>query len=354
MGTVLGDNSENVAIVLQGTGNCTTRQFTLQDNWHIEYTCQIPAKIEAVPADMSQSTVLYETPGKLPPPTNPTYIGSARSASVAKGGTYSFNITTSGLWQITIYENGFTKDLRIAGATPDSPANTPASATPAPSTTAPPFPFQPGGMPTTSPGRLVASFNGGSNLDKSQEFIVNNNWEVDWTVLGPSYKITLVPTDGSPPLVLVDKTAPNDASNASPNPTPPQTPPPGYPPQPYGMNFVSRSQKGSSFQSIGGSFTLQVVSKTPWFIHIYEVNGASQTASATTLSGTPGATATTPSPAPSVKLTDDQERAVVLITGDNAEGTGFLVKMPDGPAVVTNIHVISNNPNLKVTLVTVI
>ena len=53
--------------------------------------------------------------------------------------------------------------------------------------------------------------------------------------------------------------------------------------------------------------------------------------------------------APTVKLPEDQARAVVLIAGDNAEGTGFLVKTADGPVVVTNIHVISNNPNLKIT-----
>jgi hypothetical protein len=52
---------------------------------------------------------------------------------------------------------------------------------------------------------------------------------------------------------------------------------------------------------------------------------------------------------PTVKLTEDQTRAVVLIKGDNAEGTGFLVKTADGPVVYTNIHVISNNPNLKIT-----
>jgi V8-like Glu-specific endopeptidase len=46
---------------------------------------------------------------------------------------------------------------------------------------------------------------------------------------------------------------------------------------------------------------------------------------------------------------EDEARAIVLITGDNAEGTGFMIKTPDGPAVVTNIHVIANNPNLKVT-----
>jgi len=54
-------------------------------------------------------------------------------------------------------------------------------------------------------------------------------------------------------------------------------------------------------------------------------------------------------PAPIAKLSEDQARAVVLIKGDNAEGTGFIVKTPDGPAVVTNLHVIANNPNLKIT-----
>ena len=53
--------------------------------------------------------------------------------------------------------------------------------------------------------------------------------------------------------------------------------------------------------------------------------------------------------APTVKLTEDQARAVVLVKGDNAEGTGFLVKTADGPVVYTNIHVISDNPNLKIT-----
>jgi hypothetical protein len=37
-----------------------------------------------------------------------------------------------------------------------------------------------------------------------------------------------------------------------------------------------------------------------------------------------------------------------VIKGDVAEGTGFLVKGPDGPAVVTNLHVLSANPNVKI------
>ena len=60
--------------------------------------------------------------------------------------------------------------------------------------------------------------------------------------------------------------------------------------------------------------------------------------------------ATTPAPtAPAASLTADQARAVVLIKGDNAEGTGFMVKTPDGPVVITNIHVLANNPNIKIT-----
>jgi len=53
--------------------------------------------------------------------------------------------------------------------------------------------------------------------------------------------------------------------------------------------------------------------------------------------------------APGTQLTEDQARAVVLIKGDNAEGTGFMIRTPSGPAVITNIHVIANNPNLKIT-----
>jgi S1-C subfamily serine protease len=52
---------------------------------------------------------------------------------------------------------------------------------------------------------------------------------------------------------------------------------------------------------------------------------------------------------PPVALTDDQARAVVLISGDNAQGTGFMIKTPGGPAILTNIHLIANNPNLKIT-----
>jgi len=49
-----------------------------------------------------------------------------------------------------------------------------------------------------------------------------------------------------------------------------------------------------------------------------------------------------------VKANSDWDSAVVMIKGDKAEGTGFLVHMPDGPAVVTNLHVLSSNPHFHV------
>jgi S1-C subfamily serine protease len=63
----------------------------------------------------------------------------------------------------------------------------------------------------------------------------------------------------------------------------------------------------------------------------------------------PAAAAPAAATAPGGPMTTDQARAVVLIQGDNGEGTGFLIKTADGPSIVTNIHVIANNPNLKVT-----
>ena len=77
-----------------------------------------------------------------------------------------------------------------------------------------------------------------------------------------------------------------------------------------------------------------------------------RSADAEEASDTPAApTAVTPaadSSKPASKLTQEQADAVVLVKGDNAEGTGFLIKTPQGPVVVTNQHVIFNNPNLTI------
>jgi len=44
----------------------------------------------------------------------------------------------------------------------------------------------------------------------------------------------------------------------------------------------------------------------------------------------------------------DEDNAVVMIKGDQSEGTGFLVRLPDGPVVITNLHVLASNPHLHV------
>ena len=67
-------------------------------------------------------------------------------------------------------------------------------------------------------------------------------------------------------------------------------------------------------------------------------------------SPTPVPPAPTPDAAPApAKLTEAQARAVVVIKGDNAEGTGFLVKTATGPMIITNQHVLEANPHLQIT-----
>jgi hypothetical protein len=82
---------------------------------------------------------------------------------------------------------------------------------------------------------------------------------------------------------------------------------------------------------------------------IYRLSTGTDNADAADEAEAPATPAAPEHNAPTVKLTEDQARAIVLIKGDKAEGTGFLVQTKDGPAVVTNIHVISSNPNLKIT-----
>ena len=59
---------------------------------------------------------------------------------------------------------------------------------------------------------------------------------------------------------------------------------------------------------------------------------------------TPSITPPTPPPP---ALTDDQAHTVVTIKGDNAQGAGFLMRSPDGTFVVTHLHLLAANPNVK-------
>jgi hypothetical protein len=209
---------------------------------------------------------------------------------------------------------------------------------------------------------VVQKFNG-TDLDTSTAtFTVQDKWEVFWFFPMP-VNITLLTADGT----VVS----------------------GY----HGAG------RGSCYQPKGGTFYLQINSaspstiKIPWECVVAEVGSGTTlnrddvgpmlgvpsrsnyappdtvlppgsvqptpesttnttfnpAAPGTNADGTPATPPPPSQPAPLVKLTEDQARAVVLIKGDNAEGTGFLIKTMDGPAVVTNLHVIGNNPNLKIT-----
>lgn len=144
---------------------------------------------------------------------------------------------------------------------------------------------------------------------------------------------------------------------------------------------ASGSLKGSLYQPKGGTFSLQInrgvgAGTSPWHISVVEI-GLAMAANGTNAATNyfppqsipaPGSTNTASAPvAPAASaraadsaansapaspvagsLTEDQAHAVVVIKGDYMEGTGFLVKTADGPAVVTNLHVISANPNVKI------
>ncbi len=201
------------------------------------------------------------------------------------------------------------------------------------------------GIPGRAQTHVVQKFDGNSSTTTAP-FTVNDKWEVVWNTPMP-LRITLLSSDGT----IVAGTA--------------------------GMF------RGSFYLPKGGTYYLQVNGAdngptAPWHLSVVELGGDSQSSPSVGLNGPemnfvppsvqpPGNTAAnpaatnvlvnpapvaavqTPAPAaPAVNLTEDQTRAVVMIEGDNAEGTGFLVKGPDGPAVVTNIHVIAGNPNVRI------
>jgi V8-like Glu-specific endopeptidase len=59
----------------------------------------------------------------------------------------------------------------------------------------------------------------------------------------------------------------------------------------------------------------------------------------------PAMASTGPTRRPVAETPKADDRAVVVIKGDVAEGTGFLVKTAGGPVVITNLHVIFANTN---------
>ena len=207
----------------------------------------------------------------------------------------------------------------------------------------------------------------GTGSSTTPTFPVQNKWEVRWicmrsltltvysadhavvaavTVRGPG-SLSL-PTGGSYYLQIDGETPPPEAEQPS---TPQGAPVSGLigTINDSGQNQTdgqqpSRSPNGPNGYNNRFEFYL-------WHVSVFGApSGGAALAGVPAVVPPNGATNAASAPAaPTAKLTEDQARAVVLITGDNAEGTGFLVKTPDGPCVVTNLHVIGNNPNLKIT-----
>jgi S1-C subfamily serine protease len=140
--------------------------------------------------------------------------------------------------------------------------------------------------------------------------------------------------------------------------------------------------KGSLYQAKGGTFSLQIAreiggSPPPWKLSVVQMGSVvadpnavvspnyippltASSAAATAMTEVPPpptapVVASTPSSSGlkmAGKLSEDQAHAIVVIKGDVAEGTGFLVRTRDGPAVITNLHVLAANPHVHIFMTT--
>jgi S1-C subfamily serine protease len=132
------------------------------------------------------------------------------------------------------------------------------------------------------------------------------------------------------------------------------------------LSGMSSRSGGTLYMPTGGSYKVRVMPHAgvtgSWQVVIDQAGAPGGTVNADTAAYVPpdmtevGTAAPPPAPAEppanpggSTKLTPAQAAAFVLIRGDNAEGTGFLIKTAAGPFVVTNQHVIGANPHLQIT-----
>jgi len=211
-----------------------------------------------------------------------------------------------------------------------------------------------GGFPVFADDKAPQTFEGAGTLT-TPVFSVQDKWEVRWDC-PDVVSITIFSADGA--IVA-------GASSAS---------------------------RGSLYQPKGGSYYLQISrageQTSKWHVSVVQLGagpapgadassanyfppgptspGSTNMVSASAAPPAPGSTnmvSTPAAPASPVPATttnapaaipaadaipDALAHAVVLIKGDIGEGTGFLVKTADGPAVVTNNHVVRANTNLKI------
>jgi hypothetical protein len=328
------DSPEAMSVTFQGTGPTATRPFVTQKGWHVIYQAKAGIRIKAISTDGTFANVLTDSSNENSTAHNGT------TDDTAKTGGFTLEIKTAGAWQVTVVETGFAQNGEFS-----SPAATAAVPTPSP--------VMPSQMVSRSRADLVEQFSGQGGADNSHTFTVKDGWALGWSALD-RIKITLTTDDTADPIEVVDfGTSSGDIFNYRPI-DPLIAPPYIYDPK---LNTTqSHIARGTSRQTHGGIYTLHVRCSESWQVAVYQIVSVSVESPLLSQAGnftTNAATTPTPSaPAPIVKLTENQARAVVLIKGDKAEGTGFLVKMADGPSVVTNIHVISANPHIKITTTT--
>lgn len=185
-------------------------------------------------------------------------------------------------------------------------------------------------------GKIVNNFIGnGAATTTTIPFEVGDRWEMRWYCAARMrifiYRMDntlLAGTRGATSAIFFDKGGTYYLQIDGPRPgsdNPPPKPTPGV--APIDLNTVS------------------------WSVMICNLGNENITPLAAAKPSTPAPEAPAPAvtPAPTVKLTEEQARAVVLIKGDMGQGTGFLIKTPEGSFVATNIHVIANNPHFKIT-----
>jgi S1-C subfamily serine protease len=56
-----------------------------------------------------------------------------------------------------------------------------------------------------------------------------------------------------------------------------------------------------------------------------------------------------PAVLPTPVLTDDEAKTIVIVKGDLGQGLGFFMRSPEGTFVVTQLHLLAGNPNVKLT-----
>jgi hypothetical protein len=104
--------------------------------------------------------------------------------------------------------------------------------------------------------------------------------------------------------------------------------------------------KGASFQPNPGNYYLKINGQGKWQVKIVGIGTASDTASTSSSNSVP--TPKMEAKSGAHKLTNEQRSAVVIIEGNKSVGTGFICKMPDGLAVITNQHVLSGNDKVRI------